>query len=417
MTNSPTYHNSHSSTNTQHTKDWLLPDGVSDVLFDNAQKQESLRTALLYVLTSHGFSLVSPPLIEYTETLLKNAPEDLKRQTFKLTDQLNGRLMGVRADITPQILRIDSQHGQGVSRYCYAGQVVKTLPSGLFGLRTPMQLGAEIFGVDEISADLYLINLVVTLFDEIGVDTAKLHLDVGHVGVFRRLSELAGLDDVSVAQLMSLYANKDLPALKALCKNLPLGDDFLVVVMHTFDTQKSPNADTLLSKFSSTVRSDDKIVQMVHDIAKLMTHGQALGMRVSVDIGELSGYHYHTGLIFNLYLEHDRQSQALVSGGRFHGMDKLGSVRPATGFSMDINRLLDVVVLDDETVILVDFDDLRQADNAKKIDLYEQIHTLQNEGCVVITPFHTDDKPAYYDGVLHFDGSINEWAVRLVGDE
>ena len=127
-------------------QNWLLPDGVADVLFTDAQKQESLRDALAICADRTRLSLVSPPLIEYTESLLNNADEDLKRQTFKFIDQLNGRLMGLRADITPQILRIDSKYGQGISRYCYVGQVVKTLPTGLFGLRTPLQLGAEILG-------------------------------------------------------------------------------------------------------------------------------------------------------------------------------------------------------------------------------------------------------------------------------
>lgn len=129
------------------TQNWLLPDGVADILFSDAQKQESLRDALLFVLTAHGFKLVAPPLIEYTETLLAYADEDLKRQTFKLIDQLNGRLMGLRADITPQITRIDAQHGTGVSRYCYVGTVVKTLPNGtVWAKNTDAAWGRDFWG-------------------------------------------------------------------------------------------------------------------------------------------------------------------------------------------------------------------------------------------------------------------------------
>lgn len=398
------------------TSDWLLPDGVSDVLFDNAQKQESLRSALLDVLIGHGFRLVAPPLIEYTETLLKNASEDLKRQTFRVTDQLNGRLMGIRADITPQILRIDSQYGDGIDRYCYAGQVIKTLPTGLFGLRTPLQLGAEIFGIQNIAVDCYLVELIAKLFDEIGVVRDELHLDVGHVGIFRRLSQLANLNADTIEHLMSLYATKDIPTLKTLCQDLPFGEDFLVVATHTFDVQKSPNADNLLNKFSSSIKQDTQISDMAHEIANLMQQGQSLGMTVSVDVGELSGYHYHTGLVFNVFLGEDGQSQALVRGGRFVGLDQAGKERFAVGFSMDINRLLDVVTLDEETVILVDYQDFVQASLEKKEDLRTQIHTLQTEGCIVITPFTEDDRPNQIDGILHFDTSLDAWAVQFVGE-
>ncbi|WP_372845395.1 ATP phosphoribosyltransferase regulatory subunit, partial [Psychrobacter sp.] len=140
---------------------WLLPDGVVDVLFEDAHKQEVLRHQLIQQLISHGYQLVNPPMIEFTESLLSGASEDLKRQTFKIIDQLTGRLMGIRADITPQILRIDAHHGgDGVARYCYAGDVIHTLPSGLFGSRTPLQLGAEIFGCESITADIELIDVL-----------------------------------------------------------------------------------------------------------------------------------------------------------------------------------------------------------------------------------------------------------------
>ncbi|MER1973998.1 MAG: ATP phosphoribosyltransferase regulatory subunit, partial [Psychrobacter alimentarius] len=139
---------------------WLLPDGVVDVLFEDAHKQEVLRHRLTQQLITHGYQLVNPPMIEFTESLLSDASEDLKRQTFKIIDQLTGRLMGVRADITPQILRIDAHWGgTGIARYCYAGDVIHTLPSGLFGSRTPLQLGAEIFGCASLAADIELVDV------------------------------------------------------------------------------------------------------------------------------------------------------------------------------------------------------------------------------------------------------------------
>ena len=205
---------------------WLLPDGVTDVLFDDAHKQEALRHTLITQLMTHGYQLVSPPLIEYTESLLSNASEDLKRQTFKIIDQVTGRLMGVRADITPQILRIDAHWGgSGIARYCYVGDVIHTLPSGLFGSRTPLQLGAEIFGCASLAADIELVDVLFSLLNTLNMN-ATLHLDLGHVGLFKRLAEIAELSDIHIEQLMHLYANKNLPELKQVCRLLPMGEDF-----------------------------------------------------------------------------------------------------------------------------------------------------------------------------------------------
>lgn len=427
----------HSSTNTNPSRhsiakklqqNWLLPDGVADVLFTDAQKQESLRDALLFVLTAHGYRLVSPPLIEYTESLLGHADEDLKRQTFKFIDQLNGRLMGLRADITPQILRIDSKYGQGISRYCYVGQVVKTLPSGLFGLRTPLQMGAEIFGVDTIDAEISLLDLLAALMDEIGLARDGLHIDVGHVAIFERLCVLHQVTAADVDELMAIYHKKALPELQTFCKNLgnALNDadganDFLVLGKHTLVQDDAPSAMHLLSKLSTKARTDTVICQAVDEIVALITHIRTLGMAVSVDITELSGYHYHTGIVFNAYLAYSQtvQTQALVRGGRFEGLSVSGEVRAATGFSMDINRLLEFVELQEDTVIWVDYADLQLATVAQKQDLAKQIQTLQTEGCIVIKPLAADDKPATIDGVLHLDNENGEqiWAVRLVGDE
>lgn len=396
---------------------WLLPDGVADVLFDHAQKQESLRDALLFILTAHGYRLVAPPLIEYTDTLYRHADDELKRQTFKLIDQLNGRTMGLRADITPQIIRIDAQHGTGISRYCYIGQVVKTLPIGLFGLRTPMQLGAEIFGIEslsnQVSAEKSLLDLLASLFDEIGMDRALLHVDVGHVAIFDRLCALHKLSQDDINTLMALYHKKALPELHEFCQNLAGGMDFLVLAKHTLNADKVPCATNLSQKLSPIAQADTIIIEACQEIATLVQHAQAHGMTASVEVTELSGYHYHTGIVFNVYLNHEdtAQTQALVRGGRFLAT----GTREATGFSMDINRLLEFVQLQSDTVILVDFEDLEHANDDERADLSTQIKTLQDEGCVVIEPLSFEDRPAQIDGILHLDDG--QWMVRLVGEE
>ncbi|MCL1623194.1 ATP phosphoribosyltransferase regulatory subunit [Moraxella sp. Tifton1] len=394
-------------------QNWLLPDGVADVLFKDAQKLESLRDALLFVLTAHGYRLVSPPIIEYTETLLGGADEDLKRQTFKLVDQLTGRMMGLRADMTPQITRIDAQHGRGISRYCYIGQVVKTLPTGLFGLRTPLQLGAEIFGVSDVGAEIALIDLLMALTDEIGMSRDNLHVDVGHVAIFDALCKLYDVDVHTADGLMKLYIKKNLPELEKVCLTIDGGADFLVLAKHTLTQDAVPTASHLLSKLSPKAQADETICHAAQEIATLTSHIKSLGISVSVDITELSGYHYHTGLVFNVYLNQTStaQTQALVRGGRFCA--SIG--RQATGFSMDINRLLEFVELQEDTVILVDYQDMANASKEQIEDLAGQIKTLQDEGCIVIKPLSAEDGFVYVDGVMHLDGG--EWVVRLVGDD
>lgn len=425
MTNSAT--NSTTSLIVQRTqKNWLLPDGVTDVLFEEAQKQESLRDALLFVLTAHGYQLVSPPLIEYTDSLLDNADEDLKRQTFKFVDQLNGRLMGLRADITPQILRIDSKYGKGVSRYCYVGQVVKTLPTDLFGLRTPLQLGAEIFGIDSVDAEIALIDLLSALVGEVGLECQALHIDIGHVAIFERLCQLHNVNAATADVLMQIYKKKAMPEMEVWCQDLAktltdpsCADDFLVL-SHTLSGNNTTDAQSILSKFSTKASADKTIVQAVDELVVLATHAQAIGMSISVDMAELSGYHYHTGIVFNAYLNNAQaaQTQALARGGRFNGVSVDATPRAATGFSMDINRLLEFVELVEDTVILVDFADLQQANIVQKADLAAQIKTLQSEGCIVIKPLSHDDRPAQIDGILHLDtdGDDVVWAVQFVGE-
>ncbi len=367
---------------------WLLPDGVVDVLFEEAQKQEVLRHQLTQQLITHGYQLVCPPMIEYTESLLSDASEDLKRQTFKIIDQLTGRLMGVRADITPQILRIDAHWGgTGIARYCYAGDVIHTLPSGLFGSRTPLQLGAEIFGCASLSADIELIDVLFTMLNTLNM-SAALHIDLGHVAIFKRLAILAQLSDSDTKQLMHLYANKNLPELKRVCQTLPMGSDFYALARFGHDMT------SLLAKLSETAQQDTQIAEAIDELQRLKTHlQQHWQCDVSIDITELSGYHYHTGIVFNGYI--NSETQPLVRGGRFDGMQKNGNqeIREATGFSMDVSRLLAHVELDAPTIVVVDFAATQQADAEQLQALQQQVSQLRQQDYRVTMPLDADDCP------------------------
>nr|WP_217271523.1 ATP phosphoribosyltransferase regulatory subunit [Psychrobacter okhotskensis] len=385
---------------------WLLPDGVVDVLFEDAQKQEVLRHKLTQQLITHGYQLVNPPMIEFTESLLSDASEDLKRQTFKIIDQLTGRLMGVRADITPQILRIDAHHGgTGIARYCYAGDVIHTLPSGLFGSRTPLQLGAEIFGCASLAADIELIDVLFTMLNSLNM-SAALHIDLGHVAIFKRLAELAELPEHDTQQLMNLYANKNLPELKRVCQALPMGDDFYALARFGHDMAH------LLAKLSATAQQDTQIATAVDELQRLTAHLQEKWQcPVSIDVTELSGYHYHTGIVFNGYI--NSETQPLVRGGRFDGMQSYSQQpREATGFSMDVSRLLAHTQLDAPSIVLVDYAALHNADKTQKQTLLQQVESLRQQGYRVTMPLDAQDSPA--DVTHRLDFADNQWQLKTL---
>ena len=401
-------HLSHLSTET--ANHWLLPDGVVDVLFDEAQKQEMLRHQFTQQLITHGYQLVCPPMIEYTESLLKDASEDLKRQTFKIIDQLTGRLMGVRADITPQILRIDTHWGgSGIARYCYAGDVIHTLPSGLFGSRTPLQLGAEVFGCHALDADIELIDVLMTMITGLKM-SANLHIDLGHVAIFKRLSVLAQLSDSESEQLMHLYANKNLPELKSVCLALTMGKDFYALA------RSGHNTEQLLNKLSDKAKQDTQIADAIDELQRLKAHLQDNWQcDVSIDITELSGYHYPTGIVFNGYI--NSETQPLVRGGRFDGMQsgsQLTDERPraATGFSMDISRLLPHVELMTPDIILVDNAAIIDADDTQKQALEQKLIQLRAQGHRVTVPLDDQDCP---QGMTHrLILSHNKWQLMAI---
>ncbi len=387
--------------------EWLLPDGVHDVLFADADKQQFLRHHLIEQLQSKGYELVTPPLIEFTESLLGNASEDLKRQTFKLIDQLTGRLMGLRADTTPQILRIDANYGgKGINRYCYVGHTIHTLPTGLFGLRTPLQLGAEIFGTDAIRADFELLDVACALFDELHL-TTNIHLDLGHVGIFARLAELAQLTDDNIEQLMQLYENKALPELQYLCQKLPMGEDFFTLAKY------GHNLSTLQKKLTPKIISDSVILKAITELQQLFDYLQQQQNQnteknkidISIDVSDLSGYHYHTGMMFNMYLH--GSSQPFIRGGRFNGSLQADKERSAVGFSMDVTRLLPHFHKQSATKVLVDFDDLTRANKQIKKAMLDKVAELRAEGYRVIVPLSKDDKPNDVDVYLKYETEKN----------
>jgi len=309
-------------------------------------------------------------------------------------------------------LRIDAHHGgNGIARYCYAGDVIHTLPSGLFGSRTQLQLGAEIFGCGELAADIELIDVLFSMVNSLDM-SAALHIDLGHVAIFKRLAALAELSDNDTEQLMHLYANKNLPELKRVCQLLTMGNDFYALARFGHDMAK------LLDTLSNTAKQDTHIVTAVDELQRLKTHLETQWQTpVSIDVTELSGYHYHTGIIFNGYI--NSETQPLVRGGRFDGMQSVGQLsakqpRQATGFSMDVSRLLAHTQLESPITVLVDYEALQQAnaDEAQMQILLQQVTSLRQQGYRVTMPLTCDDRPAALTHRLNFVD--NEWRLEAV---
>ncbi|HJF27099.1 ATP phosphoribosyltransferase regulatory subunit [Acinetobacter bohemicus] len=316
---------------------WLLPDGVADVLPEQAQVIETMRRQSLDFLASRGYQLVYTPFIEYIESLssLSESNQDLDLATFKVIDQLSGRLLGVRADMTPQVARIDAHvHPvEGVARYCYAGTVLHTKPQGFNTTRAPLQLGAELFGSDSIDADVEMVDLMISLIQEAGV-AEGIHLDLGHVGLFRSMVAQAGLTKADERRLSDLYQRKALPELQEYTAGLSFGQDFYALGRYASDL------DALQAHLSEDVLANPDFKQAFEALFSTKNEVQARwpNLHIGVDVVELRSYHYHTGLMYAVYAPN--RAAALAQGGRYDGIGRhFGRARPATGFSCDLYAL------------------------------------------------------------------------------
>lgn len=317
---------------------WLLPEGVEEILPERAAVIEGLRRRLLDLYTRWGYELVFPPLIEFLESLLNGAGRDLEIETFKLTDQLSGRMMGVRADITPQVARIDahSLRRKGPSRLCYCSTALRTR-IGLPGAsRIPYQIGVELFGHDGIESDAEVISLMLATLAEAGADDVTLEL--GHVGIYRALVRAAGLTDADEAVLRGIYLRKARTELDAFFSERALPEPAaraLAALPWLAGEDALAQGRVLLATASA------EALAVLEQLAELVARVRATHPQVAIhlDLGELRGYHYHTGSLFAAY--RNGVSEPLAKGGRYdHIGEVFGRARPATGFSADLKLLV-----------------------------------------------------------------------------
>lgn len=317
---------------------WLLPEGIEEVLPDEARRLEAMRRQVLDLFASWGYELVMPPLIEYVESLLTGVGQDMALQTFMLTDQLTGRLMGVRADMTPQAARIDAHYlkREGPVRLCYLGPVLRTRPGELGGSREPLQLGAELFGASGADSDAELLALMVATLARVGI--ADPHIDLGHVGVFRALSTHAGLDadrEARVFDALQRKARSELEALLARDVAPPARDMLLALLDLSGGTEVIAQARTRLARAPQAVREALDNLEAVAGLVAL----EAGMPPLHFDLAEVSGYQYYTGVVFSAFVP--GHGRAIAHGGRYDGIGRaFGRARPATGFGSDLRQLL-----------------------------------------------------------------------------
>lgn len=309
---------------------WLLPEYIEDILPAEAARIERLRRAILDLFAAARYELVMPPMIEYVDSLLTGTGHDLDVRTFKVVDQLSGRMMGLRADITPQVARIDAHllNRKGVTRLCYCGSVLHTRPAGPAATREPIQIGAEVYGHAGVDSDLEVQRLLCRALALARVK--KLRLDIGHVAVFRAIVHAARAGAELEAELFAALQKKDLPALRELTRGLDARSRAALLLL----PELYGGAEVL----RLAGRKLPAIAPVKRALATLRALARACPVPASFDLAELRGYHYHSGVVFDAYCE--GVAGAVARGGRYDEVGKaFGRARPATGFSIDLRAL------------------------------------------------------------------------------
>lgn len=322
----------------QQKDSWLLPDGIEEILPEEANHLENLRSKLLELFACWGYDLVIPPFIDFLDSLLTGSGHDLDLQTFKLTDQVSGEMLGVRADMTPQVARIDAHNlkHEWPTRLCYVGTILHTRGDPLQKTRSPMQIGAELYGHSGKESDVEVIRLMLEMLAITGL--TNIHLDLGHVGIYRALSRQAGLSELQESELFDVLQRKARPELQELMDKYFIANDlkhmFLKLPELNGGKGTIDKARTILLKANDDVKN---ALADLEAIADKLTRIFPM-LPISFDLAELRGYHYHTGIVFAAFVP--SVGREIARGGRYDNIGAVfGRARPATGFSADLKLL------------------------------------------------------------------------------
>ena len=315
---------------------WLLPEDIADILPAEARKVETLRRAILDLYQSYGYELVAPPILEFLDSLLTGTGSDLNLQTFKLVDQLSGRTLGLRADMTPQVARIDAHllNREGLTRLCYAGSIAHVRTPVGSSAREELQIGAEIYGCATWEADFEAISLLLKTLSVAGLN--KVYLDLSHAGVLEGILDGQGIAKGDIETLYGLLQSKDRPRLSIWAKSLPTKSAEALMAL----TELNGPCAQVLANAKQMLPKHQLIDQALAQLEKLVFATAALSsdIELSIDLADLRGYQYHSGVMFAAYV--DTLPQPIARGGRYdHVGQAFGRSRPATGFSMDLLTL------------------------------------------------------------------------------
>lgn len=389
---------------------WLVPDGIEDILPKQAEQIEFWRREMLDEFSRWGYELVMPPIVEFTQSLLTGKAVDLALDTCQLVDQVSGRMMAIRSDMTPQAARIDANRMPThlPTRLCYAGEVLRARPNEVTRSRSPIQVGAELFGHAGVQSDIEIMELMLATSQRIGLN--QLTLTLGHVDLFRRLVAIAQLDEDVAEQGLSILQRKALPEWHTWCHHCLTQLDAKVQTAFSQLIQLCGDAEQVFAKTDALlVGLDKKIDQDLIRIKQIVQHLQAShsALNLHLDLADLRGFKYHTGVVFGL-VEASKQ-RMIASGGRYDGAgDDFGVERAATGFSIDLRQLLDLTLPVKQKV-------------CKKIlapavvdaDLLARIHQLRQEGNRVIIGFPDVDWASQKQGCdLELVKEKKQWVLR-----
>lgn len=385
---------------------WLLPDGMKELLPPVAREVELVRRRVLDLFHGWGYELVMPPVAEHLESLLTGVGGDLGLRTFKVTDETSGHMLGIRADITPQVARIDAHRlrTNGVSRLCYCGSVLHTRAVNMLASRNPMQVGAELFGHQGVDSDAEVISLMLDTLLQVGIK-GSLNLDLGHVGVFSELVKEAKLSKSQIDNYIDILERKALPELQDFVSALEI-DAALRAKLGSLASLNGGVA--ALDKARQLFVDSPAILEAVEHVAAIVERVKTAFPQVGIyiDLGELRGYSYHTGVVFAAYSP--QFGQALAKGGRYDqiGAD-FGRARPATGFSADLKTL--VMLALEETPA---FASSILAPKMEDVSLVEAVAQLRAQGERVVFELSDSEVPAHCDRRLVKENS--EWVVTTL---
>jgi ATP phosphoribosyltransferase regulatory subunit len=368
---------------------WLLPEGIEESLPDESAWLEKYRRELLDMFSTWGYEFVMPPLIEYLDSLLIGPSDDLDLQTFKLTDQLTGKMMGVRADMTSQVARIDAHmlKREAPTRFCYLGTVLHTRPDGRDLTRSPLQVGAELYGHAGLDSDVEVICLMLESLNLVGIE--DILLDLGHVGIFTSLVGMAGLNKTQLKELQSLLQQKTVPEYKQFLASCSLSDDWERVFLALMDLSGGSEVIALAKQHlkdggNEIIEYIDYVEQLSKRVAQHYPN-----IQLHYDFSALSGYRYQNGAVFAAYIS--GQGGEIARGGRYDMIGKVfGRSRPATGFSMDLKALVKISPKTIEPVLGI------YAPYVDDAELYTKIKQLREQGERVICELSNSHTSAEY---------------------